>query len=735
MYRLLQRHWLVLLVAGTGVLLSVGAFLAIRADLGERHRLEFEWVAQDRNRALKKGIKEGLDAVRSVRDLFHAAGSVDVKAFSQFASALFSRYRGIQALEWLPLVRADQRAAFEAQVRLEIPGYRILEPAGDAVNQMRPARDRDWYFPVRYQQSEHGGILIPRCDQVAFPERRALIERAWASGRMVVSGRIPLTHGDAPQYGFMAFQPVYADIAPNATEAERRAALLGFAVGVFRIADLADAATRLLEPRGVEFVVRDESAPAGEAMLDFYVSRLDRRPDTASDAVGRRDWDLPDSPKVTETFDVADRRWSITCSATHEFRSGEGFGQGHWIVLGGGLALTLIMVLFIWRTRAGMEVRLRIEDELRRSEQKLRVLFHQSPDIIMTVDRQGCALIVNRPLPSVDIETREGRCSLGFLPRRAQERFQQTLERVFRSGEADGFSYAGEDSTWWDLRIVPLREEGDVSTAMVIFTNVTEKRVLEAHAIRTARLASLGVLGASVAHEINNPNNAIQFNASILWNSWNDILRVLESHRREHGAFTVGGVPVEKALEGMPRLLEGISRSTQRIQKIVGNLKHMARPDQGELDHRVDLGEVLQAALSILQNQIHKHTNHFRLELPPSLPLVRGNAQQLEQVFINLVLNALQALPDRSVGVTVGAAPEPEGERVRVRVADQGCGIPDDIKARVTDPFFTTKGSSGTGLGLSICARIVQNHSGRMEINSRPGGGTDVDVWLPVASN
>jgi signal transduction histidine kinase len=114
---------------------------------------------------------------------------------------------------------------------------------------------------------------------------------------------------------------------------------------------------------------------------------------------------------------------------------------------------------------------------------------------------------------------------------------------------------------------------------------------------------------------------------------------------------------------------------------------------------------------------------------------VRGNGQQLEQVFINLILNALQALPHRDAGVRISASLEPEGEFVRVSVEDEGQGMTGEVRERVTEPFFTTRlATGGTGLGLSICARIIQHHSGRMEIESQPGIGTKVSVWLPVAT-
>ena len=190
---------------------------------------------------------------------------------------------------------------------------------------------------------------------------------------------------------------------------------------------------------------------------------------------------------------------------------------------------------------------------------------------------------------------------------------------------------------------------------------------------------------------------------------------------------------MEQALIGTPRLLEGIEKSARRIEAIVGNLKHLARPDQGELDHEVDIAEVLRTALSILQNQIHMLCDDCRLDILEPLPAVRGNAQQLEQVFINVILNALQSLPKRSASVRIVATLEEGGEFIRVTVSDQGSGISEEDHSRVFDPFFTTKGEhGGTGLGLSISYRIIQNHKGKMVLNSRPGEGTNVIMQLPV---
>ncbi len=714
------EQWLAGMVLGIGLVLTFGAFIAVRSNFESHHQMEFNWVAHNRINALKKGIQDGLEAVRSIRDLFNVAGSVNREGFERYAEAVFKRYPGIHSLEWVPLVRHSGNDTYASDDWLPD----IDKPEGDG---NLGAVERNFHFPIHYISPQRPGIQSVGFDYGSVPIYRQLLEHACNSGQMAVSRRIPLLKGNGSYYGFQAFQPVYERGATTDTELKRRKALIGFVVGVFRIYELANASISMLEPRGVEFLVRDESASAGEEFLDFYASRLNPRDGTSADFTVAPPWTLDDSRRLTEHFQVADRRWSITCAATDQFRSGEGFGNGPWIVLTGGLSITLLMFLFIVFTRAGIRVRLRMAEELLESEQKLAVLFEQSPDFIMTVDRKGETRMINRP-------GADGRGWPAVVPERLLARYEQALEAAFSDKKTDEFDFADSNANWWELRTVPLRVGDHVTAAMVIATDITEKRMLEAHAMRNARLASLGVLAAGVAHEINNPNNAIQFNASILTRSMCDIAKVLTQFQREHGDFTVGGVPVAQALDGMPRLLEGIERGSRRIQSIVGNLKHMARQDDGDLDQKVDLAEVLQTAMSILQSQISKHCDDCRLNIPHSLPPVRGNDQQLEQVFINLILNALQSLSKREDTVRIEAAVEEESEFVRISIRDQGCGIPQDVLGQVLEPFFTTKeNQGGTGLGLSISRRIVQNHGGRVEIASTPGEGTEVVVRLPVS--
>lgn len=239
------------------------------------------------------------------------------------------------------------------------------------------------------------------------------------------------------------------------------------------------------------------------------------------------------------------------------------------------------------------------------------------------------------------------------------------------------------------LRLVELLLEAERHSSQLLKTlqntnrlltkEINERQLAEEEMLRHARLASLGTLAASVAHEINNPNNAIQFNADMLTSVWDDTLPILHAYEKENGPFSLGGIPSDEAEKTVNRLISGTLKSSKRIKTIVENLKHMARKDTGRESHeRVDIRDVLQSAILILQHQIQKHTDTFTVHLEDKIPWVRGNSQQLEQVFINLIQNALQALPERKLGIHVLSRYDAPQNKMVVLIQDQGSGIPEE---------------------------------------------------------
>ena len=266
--------------------------------------------------------------------------------------------------------------------------------------------------------------------------------------------------------------------------------------------------------------------------------------------------------------------------------------------------------------------------------------------------------------------------------------------------------------------------------------SLLERMRLKDQAQRHARLASIGALAAGVAHEVNNPNNAIHFNASLLARAWHDAAPILREYLDANGDFSLAGLSYAREGESLSELIEEIGYCSERIRRIVGSLKHLGREDPGDRDGAVDVRRAVDLAAGLLRGEIRKSAGRFEIQHAEDLPCVRGSAQELEQVFLNVILNALQALPRGDGGVNVVTRVDPASEEVVVEVRDDGRGIPDQELARITEPFFSTRtDTGGTGLGLSISQTFVDQHGGRIDFASEVGSGTTVTVRLPVIAD
>lgn len=269
-----------------------------------------------------------------------------------------------------------------------------------------------------------------------------------------------------------------------------------------------------------------------------------------------------------------------------------------------------------------------------------------------------------------------------------------------------------------------------------VAAHTEELRQRQQQLIQADKMASLGILVSGVAHEINNPSGLLLLNLPVLRDAYDDARPILEAHYREHGDFSLGGLPYSRMRDEIPPMLDEMLEGTQRIKRIVGDLKDFARQDSRDLDDALDLNQVVGTATRLVDNSIRQATDRFTTRYAPDLPMVRGNTQRLEQVVINLVLNACQALEARDQGIRLSTRHDAAARRVILEVADQGRGIPAEALNRLTDPFFTTRREcGGTGLGLSVSAGIVHEHGGELAFVSRPGQGTTVTLSLPVEAS
>jgi PAS domain S-box-containing protein len=267
-------------------------------------------------------------------------------------------------------------------------------------------------------------------------------------------------------------------------------------------------------------------------------------------------------------------------------------------------------------------------------------------------------------------------------------------------------------------------------------------RVTEAQnqLLQSEKLASIGQLAAGVAHEINNPIGYVHSNIGSLDKYLNDLFTILAAYESNEEALRDApgfadlqrvklDLEVDFLKEDIPMLMHESKEGIGRVRKIVQDLKDFSRGDSSDQWQWANLHQGIDSTLNIVNNEIKYCAEVMRRY--GDLPEVQCLPSQLNQVFMNLLVNAAHAIKQERGTITIATGHE--GESVWVEVRDNGCGISQENLKRIFDPFFTTKPvGKGTGLGLSLSYGIVQKHGGRIDVESEPGVGTAFRVWLPV---
>ncbi|HEX8826257.1 MAG TPA: ATP-binding protein [Archangium sp.] len=372
--------------------------------------------------------------------------------------------------------------------------------------------------------------------------------------------------------------------------------------------------------------------------------------------------------------------------------------------------------------RAGAELeRLRARTELERSKDMLQRTLDAVPDPLLVKDRAHRWVAMNSAfgrLMGRPVEQLLGGTDHDFLSSSEAETFWNQDEQVFATGQAHESEDSFTDNTG-QLRALVTKKAlfsglGGRPLLMVLSRDVTDRKRLESQLRLADRMASVGTLATGVAHEINNPLTFVSANLNFLEEQLTQMMLAPES---------------------MPELREVVSETREgvgRIRELVQDLKAFARSDE-ERSGPVDVHRVVDGALRLMRSALRHRTQVVRAF--GEVPLVRGNEARLGQVLVNLLVNAVQALPAR----------HPDDNRIQVstwhegphhvvlEVQDNGQGIPPDIQRHIFEPFFTTKPVGvGTGLGLAICNTIVQSMGGQIDVRSEPGQGTAFRLKLPI---
>jgi PAS domain S-box-containing protein len=366
-----------------------------------------------------------------------------------------------------------------------------------------------------------------------------------------------------------------------------------------------------------------------------------------------------------------------------------------------------------------------LQEQYIKSEEKYRTLFNSDPNPIFILSSKNFIILdVNQRAQDSYGYTRDELLSLPFLQigEEGDEELAQGLKNLTEDQSllfTKKRHYRKGGEPFYVNINMSFATYGERNVIMVSTTDITEVVEKETQLIQAGKMTTLGVMAAGMAHEINQPLNVIQVCADFF-------LKMLKR-----------GQPIED--EDLKTMANDIVANVDRAAGVIKHVRDFAR--QSELVHsKVNINDPIKDVFKVLGHQLKVHDIEVQLDLDPGLPDIMAEHNRLEQVFINLVSNAIDAMDEKSSQPGIGDAPKKlciksfiENDQVTVHVTDTGTGMSEEVKNRIFHPFFTTKKvGKGTGLGVSISYGIVKDYSGSIEIDSEIGKGTTFKLKFPA---
>lgn len=314
--------------------------------------------------------------------------------------------------------------------------------------------------------------------------------------------------------------------------------------------------------------------------------------------------------------------------------------------------------------------------------------------------------------------------------------YRDKLNEVLGTGKAVSFQHQ---------KMTPEGEESHIDTLYPILIhdllwgvggiccNISEQKRMEKQLFQSQKMEALGTLVAGVAHEINNPINLILFNLPLLEKMWQDLMPVLESHIAKAPEKKIGGLMPVFVRDNLPRLISDMEMAANRVARIVSGLKGFTSKSNPAEKRDIDANKAVDNAVCLAAATIKKSKTVMQMDLAPDLPLLHANLQNLEQIVLNLIINALESIRHDRGKVCITTRFIEKDKCIIIEVGDNGRGVNPKVAEKIFDPFVTDRQTAGgTGLGLSVTYNLVKAHEGDISFKTRAGQGTTFTIALPT---
>ncbi len=381
------------------------------------------------------------------------------------------------------------------------------------------------------------------------------------------------------------------------------------------------------------------------------------------------------------------------------------------------------------------------EEQLQKSRTMLQTVFEGISEPLIMMDKDLSILMLNKAAKEhyqiTENDEILGKCCFKSLKGRCEPCAECNIPSAVLSGEPRIFEQKGfwhsDSEKVYQVAIYPLFEDKTTKPGCIIrISDITKLRQRERQLMVSEKLASLGLLVSGIAHEINNPNSFITFNIPILREYLKEVIPIIDDYAAAHDDLEISKMPYTEFREDIFKLLDNMEHGSERINGIISGLKEFVgnRPQRNRKE--INLKKVIDRVMAICQGKVKKTVKSFDVNISEKTYPIFTNPDAIEQILINLLINASQAMDKEDSWVKVCVT---HGNTWRdwtiIEVSDNGCGMDKETQKSIFDPFITSKAPEGTGLGLYVCHNLIEGLGGRIEVESEPGKGSTFRVILP----